>query len=106
MQPTMQLKNARYVRESGYPILEVEISIPELGITDKLARITLEQKRTTYEAGLIFLGSDWEEDLPKIEFENFTTLEGFIRDPELLKLFDDFGSAVSSGRFQPGAISL
>jgi hypothetical protein len=102
----MQFKNARYVRESGHPILEVEISIPELGITDKLARITLEQKPTTYQAGLIFLGSSWEEDLPEIEFDNFTTLQGFVQDPELLKLFDDFGYAVSSGRFQPGAISL
>lgn len=92
----MQITNPRYVQTGGYPILELDLD-------GRTARITLEQKPTLYQAGLIFLGADWEEAVPEIEFQG-TTLRGFTNDPAILTLYDQFGEAVMSGTFRPGSI--
>jgi hypothetical protein len=92
----MQIRNPRYVSDQGYPVLEVEIE-------GRLARIPLEQKPIAYEAGIIFVGSEFESILPAIVF-NSLTLRGCTNDPEILRLYDEFGQAVEEGRFEPGPV--
>lgn len=92
----MKITNVQYRRIDGYPVLE-------LLIDGKQVRIMLEEKPSLHQAGLVFLGADWEGVVPDIEFRG-TTLRGFVQDPEILKLYDDFGKAVSSGNFRVGAI--
>ena len=92
----MEIRNPRYVQDQGYSVLEVEIN-------GRLARIFLEQKPTLYEAGIIFLGGEFESVLPAIVFGSLT-LRGFTNDPEILRLYDEFGQAVEEGRFEPGPV--
>jgi hypothetical protein len=92
----MKITNVQYQRIQGYPVLE-------LLIDGKSARIMLEEKPSLYQAGLVFLGAAWEGVVPDIEFRG-TTLRGFVRDPEIFKLYDDFGKAVSIGNFRTSPV--
>ncbi len=93
----MEITNIRYALNKGYPELILQID-------GKEANIPLEQKPTTYENGLIFLGAEFEETMPEIEFEG-TTLRGFTNDVEVLRVYKEFLDAANGDNFNPGAIA-
>ena len=71
-------------------------------IDGKEATFISECKPTINQAGIVFLGADWADTVPPIEFEHegqTTILEGFSNDPELFKLYDKFGKACRNGTF-------
>lgn len=93
----MEITNVRYALNQGYPELLLQID-------GKEANIPLEQKPTIYENGLIFLGANFEEIMPEIEFEG-TALKGFTNDSEILRVYREFLDATNGGNFTPGAIA-
>lgn len=90
----MKIANPRYIQNQGYSSLELEID-------GRKTLIPLEQKPTLYEAGIIYVGL--EDFLPEIEFQG-TTLRGCSNDPEILRLYDEFGRASQRDDFQPDEI--
>jgi hypothetical protein len=93
----MEITNIRYAFNEGYPELLLQID-------GKEANIPLEQKPTTYENGLIFLGADFEETMPEIELEG-TTLRGFTNDTGVLRVYKEFLDAANRVDFTPGVIA-
>lgn len=92
----MKITNPRYVRQQGYPLLELEID----GIT---TRIEPPRKPSIHAAGLVFIGGEFHDLVPPIEFKG-TTLKGFTNNPDIFRLTDQLGRAANDGTFQVGAI--
>lgn len=92
----MEIKNPRYVLNQGYPELHFELF-------DRTAQLSTETKGILNEAGIVFLGSDFKRLVPEIKL-NGTTLRGFTNDPEIFRLYNQFGRAVANETFKPGSI--
>lgn len=94
----MEIQNPRYVLNQGHPELHFEYK-------GRTAKLGTEIKPTLYEAGIVFLGPDFEQLVPEIVFKR-TTLRGFTQDPKVFALYDAFGKSVMNGTFKPGPVSL
>ncbi|NHC36898.1 hypothetical protein [Scytonema millei] len=92
----MRIENPRYVLNQGHPELHFEL----LGRT---AQLSTETKPTLNKAGIVSLGSDFDDLVPPIEL-NGTVLRGCTNNPEIFRLYDQFGHAVMNRTFKPGAI--
>lgn len=67
--------------------------------------IHAEQKPSLVQAGLIYLGSQWESKVPPITWgtpPGTTVLRGFTRDREIHRLYRSFAEEVRLGTFKPG----
>lgn len=92
----MKIENPRYALNQGHPELHFELF-------GRTAQLSVETKEILNENGIVFLGADFERLVPEIEL-NGTVLRGFTNDPEIFRLYDQFGHAVMNRTFKPGAI--
>ena len=92
----MKIENPRYVLNQGHPELHFEL----LGRT---AKLSAETKPSLHKAGIVSLCCGFDDLVPPIEFRG-KTLRGYTNDPEIFRLYDQFGHAVMNGTFKPGAI--
>jgi hypothetical protein len=92
----MKVSNPRYVLNQGHPELHFELF-------GRTAQLSAETKEILNEAGIVFLGGAFKNLVPPIEFRG-KTLRGYTDDPEIFRLYDQFGHAVMNGTFKPGAI--
>ena len=99
----MRLSDACYLVRDGYPLLGVVID-------DRPAELGSETKPTLHAAGLVFLGSGFEDLVPPIDFKppdgEWTELRGFASDRRLFRLYDDFLGACNSDDYAVGAVAI
>jgi hypothetical protein len=96
----MILANARYYWNDGYPMLAVEVD-------GRMAEMGTDCKPSLHEAGIVFLGSEFADAVPPIEFPtgdgHTTTLRGFSRDETLFRLYDEF---LQADEITPGPVAI
>lgn len=90
------VENLGYKRgPSGYPLLR-------LALDGDVAEILLEQKQKLLDAGIVFLGSDWRERVPVINFSppgvTPTELRGFTQDERVLAAYKQFLIDADTGK--------
>lgn len=101
----MQIISARWIIDVVYPVLSIET---DLGTAD-----IFEIKPTLYDAGIVFLGADFEDKVPPITFpadpkDNRPALQlrGFTKDKTILALVREFKDALDKRTFAPRVIPI
>ena len=102
----VQLSNARYWINDGYPMLGVEVD-------GRTTNLIAECKPSVYNAGIVFLGADFADVVPAIDLDlpaddggGRIHLEGFTRDAQLYRLYTDFLKAAGDGTFKSGPVRI
>jgi len=103
----VEIQNPRFMLNEGYAELHFELH----GKTAVV--LTDSQKRALSDSGLVYLGGDFEDDVPEIAWTFPETgevfhLRGFTRDARVLKLFRRLCKAanLSGAEFPVGPVAL
>jgi hypothetical protein len=101
---TLSIEAATYLRDGGYPLLELKLG-------GGAAYLEAEHRPQLLEAGLVHLGGgDWEDLVPEVPFSapgvTPTTLRGFTNDPAIVSLYRRFLADLADGSFRPGPVEL
>lgn len=105
MASSLTITDARYVKLGGYPALR-------LSVNGRKATLITECKPTLRAAGIVFLGDEFADVVPPIDFVvpdsngDVLRLEGFTKDPRVFQLYDEFGRACNDGSFKPGPVAI
>jgi hypothetical protein len=99
----LHIESAEYLLDGIYPLLK-------LSIDGRPAYLMAEQKPTLARAGILFLGGEFEDVVPAIDFQpddgEPIILRGFTRDPVVFALWCQFTDATSDGSFEPGSVEV
>ena len=102
-QAPLNLSDAAYFREDGYPMLRVNVD-------GKTAYCMAERKTRPYAAGLVYLGGGFEEILPDITAHwddgDVCVLSGFSDDRRLFALYERFQHDTDTRNFTPGPVPI
>lgn len=88
----MKITNVKYIRQDGYPLLQLEID----GVQ---TTISPEQKLTLIANGIVSCGSKMADKFSVVFRGN--RFRGCTDDPELVEIVKSFGKSVYDGTFEP-----
>jgi hypothetical protein len=101
-----QITNLRYEIRDGHSYVAFEFNGRPVWLG------TENQKKWTEDAGYVFLGGEFAEDVPEFQVplpwapETTVVLRGWTDDPVVRAIYAQFGRDLAKGRLSPGPIPI